>query len=227
MKNAIAIRHVAFEDAGILTGLLEDRGIALRYLEAGVDDLNPAKTADLLLVLGGPIGIYEVDRYPFLKEELAIIEAAVKKNIPTIGICLGCQALAAVLAARVYPGREKELGWDEMTLSTEGKASPLGAIDGVRVLNWHGDTFDLPVGATRLASTKITPNQAFAHGPRVLALQFHVELPGRDMEKSMELTSSKADLGKIRAETARYAAGANVAGKRLFENWLDNVSGSR
>src|SRR4030095_3742381 len=170
MKNAIAIRHVAFEDAGILTGLLEDRGIALRYLEAGVDDLNPAKTADLLLVLGGPIGIYEVDRYPFLKEELSIIEAAVKKDIPTIGICLGCQALAAVLAARVYPGREKELGWDKMTLTKEGKASALGAIDGVRVLNWHGDTFDLPVGATRLASTKITPNQAFAHGPRVLAL---------------------------------------------------------
>jgi GMP synthase (glutamine-hydrolysing) len=229
MKNAIAIRHVAFEDAGILTGLLQDRGITLRYLEAGVDDLNPAKTADLLLVLGGPIGIYEVDRYPFLKEELAIIEAAVKKDIPTIGICLGCQALAAVLAARVYPGREKELGWDEMTLTKEGKASPLGAIDGVRVLNWHGDTFDLPVGATRLASTKITPNQAFAHGPRVLALQFHVELPGRDMEKwlighTMELTSSKSDLGKIRAETARYAASANVAGRRLFEDWLDNLA---
>ena len=151
MKNAVAIRHVAFEDAGILTALLQDRGIALRYLEAGVDDLNPAKKADLLLVLGGPIGIYEVDRYPFLKEELSIIETAVKKDVPTIGICLGCQALAAVLAARVYPGHEKELGWDEMTLTKEGKASPLGAIDGVRVLNWHGDTFDLPVGATRLA----------------------------------------------------------------------------
>jgi GMP synthase (glutamine-hydrolysing) len=229
MKNAIAIRHVAFEDAGILAGLLQKRGIALCYLEAGVDDLNPAKKADLLLVLGGPIGIYEVDRYPFLKEELSIIETAVKKDVPTIGICLGCQALAAVLAARVYPGREKELGWDEMTLTKEGKASPLGAIDGVRVLNWHGDTFDLPVGATRLASTKITPNQAFAHGPRVLALQFHVELPGRDMEKwlighTMELTASKADLGKIRAETARYAAAANDAGKRLFEDWLDGLS---
>src|SRR5262245_10686610 len=110
MKNAIAIRHVAFEDAGILTGLLQDRGIALRYLEAGVDDLNPAKMADLLLVLGGPIGIYEVERYPFLNEELAIIEAAVKKDIPTIGICLACQALAAVLAPRVYPGRDAHQG---------------------------------------------------------------------------------------------------------------------
>src|SRR4029453_13324664 len=102
---------------GILTGLLQDRGIALRYLEAGVDDLSPAKTADLLLVLGGPIGIYEVDRYPFLKHELATIEAAGKKGVPVIGICLGCQALAAVLAARVYPGKQKELGWDELTLT--------------------------------------------------------------------------------------------------------------
>ena len=121
MKNAIAIRHVAFEDAGILAGLLQDRGIGLTYLEAGVDDLGPAKDADLLLVLGGPIGIYEVERYPFLKRELAIIETAVKKDVPTIGICLGCQALAAVLAARVYPGREKELGWDEMALTEGGQ----------------------------------------------------------------------------------------------------------
>ena len=173
-----------------------------------------------------PIGIYEVERYPFLKRELAIIETAVKKDVPTIGICLGCQALAAVLAARVYPGREKELGWDEMALTKEGKASPLGAIDGVRVLNWHGDTFDLPAGATRLASTRITPNQAFAYGPRVLALQFHVELPSRDIEKwlighTMELASSKADLAKIRDETARFAAAANRAGMRLFNDWLD------
>lgn len=79
MKNAIAIRPVAFEDAGTLEPVLKDRGIALRYLEAGVDDLSPANSADLLVVLGGPIGIYEIDRYPFIKEELATIETAVKK----------------------------------------------------------------------------------------------------------------------------------------------------
>ncbi len=229
MKNAIAIRHVAFEDAGTLEPVLKDRGIALRYLEAGVDDLSPAKDADLLVVLGGPIGIYEIDRYPFIKNELAIIEAAVKKGVPVIGICLGCQALAAVLAARVYPGKQKELGWDEMTLTAEGKSSPLGAIEGVRVLNWHGDTFDLPVGATRLASTAITPNQAFTYGPKVLALQFHVELPERDLEKwlighTLELATSKVDLGKLRAETARYAPGANAASQRLFNDWLDGAA---
>jgi GMP synthase (glutamine-hydrolysing) len=166
MKNAIAIRHIAFEEAGTLAGVLEDPGFALHYLEAGVDDLSPAKTVDLLVVLGGPIGIYEVDRYPFLKQELATIETAVKKGVPTIGICLGSQALAAVFGARVYPNLQKELGWDEMTLTKESKASPLGVIEGVRVLNWHGDTFDLPLGATRLASTKITPNQASPTAPK-------------------------------------------------------------
>jgi GMP synthase (glutamine-hydrolysing) len=226
MNNAIAIRHVSFEDAGTLEPVLKDRGIDLSYLEAGVDDLTPAKDTDLLVVLGGPIGIYEVDRYPFLTHELAVIEAAVKKGVPVIGICLGCQALAAALAARVYPGKQKELGWDEMTLTAEGKSSPLGAIEGVRVLNWHGDTFDLPVGATRLASTAITPNQAFTYGSKVLALQFHVELPQRDMERwlighTLELSTSKVDLAKMRADTARFAPAANEASQRVFNDWLD------
>jgi GMP synthase (glutamine-hydrolysing) len=229
MQNAVAIRHVAFEDAGTLEGVLQERGVALDYLEAGVDDLTPAKDTDLLVVLGGPIGIYEVDRYPFLKNELSVIEAAVKKGVPVIGICLGSQALAAVLAARVYPNREKELGWDEMSLTPEGKASPLGEIDGVRVLNWHGDTFDLPFGATRLASTAITPNQAFTYGPKVLALQFHVELPERDLEKwlighTIELATSKVDLAKMRADTARFAPAANAASQRLFNDWLDALA---
>jgi GMP synthase (glutamine-hydrolysing) len=229
MKNAIAIRHVAFEDAGTLEPILAERGIQLRYLEAGIDDLSPAKDADLLLVLGGPIGIYEVERYPFLKHELATIEAAVKKGVPVVGICLGCQALAAVLAARVYPNLEKELGWDELTLTKEGKASPLGVLEGVRVLNWHGDTFDLPAGATRLASTPITPNQAFVWGPKVLALQFHVELPERDLERwlighTLELTMSKVDLSKMRADTARYAPAVNEASRKLFNTWLDGVA---
>ncbi len=229
MQNAIAIRHLAFEDAGIVADVLAERGIALRYLEAGVDDLSPAKDADLVLVLGGPIGIYEIERYPFLKDELAIIETAVKQGTPIAGICLGSQALAAVLAARVYPGKQKELGWDELILTEEGKASPLGVLEGVRILNWHGDTFDLPQGATRLASTPITPNQAFAYGPKVLALQFHVELEPWNMERWLightgELSSANVDLGELRAITGRYAPAANEAGKRLFNTWLDGAS---
>jgi GMP synthase (glutamine-hydrolysing) len=229
MKNAVAIYHVAFEDAGTLGPVLEERGIGLQYLQAGRDDLSPALDTDLLVVLGGPIGIYEIERYPFLKSELATIEAAVKKGTPVVGICLGAQALAAVLASRVYPGAQAELGWDELILTEEGKASPLGVLEGLRVLNWHGDTFDLPSGATRLASTPLTPNQAFAYGPKVLALQFHVELPERDMERwlighTLELAKNNVNLAEMRSATSRYAPPTNAASRKLFNAWLDNLS---
>jgi len=229
MKNAVAIYHVAFEDAGTLGPVLAERGIALTYLQAGRDDLSPALDADLVLILGGPIGIYEFERYPFLKGELKLIEEIVKKNIPVFGICLGAQALAAVLGARVYPGKEAELGWDELILTDEGKASPLGVLEDLHILNWHGDTFDLPAGAARLASTTITPNQAFSYGPNVLALQFHVELPELDMERwlighTLELANSNVDLGEMRAATARYAPPTNKASHALFNRWLDETS---
>lgn len=227
--NAVAIYHVAFEDAGTLGPVLEERGVELTYLQAGRDDLSPALDADLVLVLGGPIGIYEIERYPFLKEELALVEKLVKQGTPVVGICLGAQALAAVLAARVYPGKQAELGWDTLTLTDEGKDSPLGVLEGLHILNWHGDTFDIPTGATRLASTDLTPNQAFSYGPKVLALQFHVELPGRDMERwlighTLELAKNNVDLAQMRTETARYAPPTNEASRALFNMWLDNLS---
>ncbi|MGA9443272.1 MAG: glutamine amidotransferase [Methyloceanibacter sp.] len=229
MKNAVAIYHVAFEDAGTLGPVLDERGVGLTYLQAGRDDLSPTLDADLVLILGGPISVYDVDRYPFLKDELKLIETLAKKGTPIVGICLGAQALASVLAARVYPGQKKELGWDQLILSEEGKASPLGLLEGLHILNWHGDTFDLPTGATRLASTEITPNQAFSYGANVLALQFHVELPACDMERwlighTLELANSNVDLGQLRAETARYAPATNKASHALFTRWLDGLA---
>ncbi len=230
MRNAIAIRHVAFEDVGTLADVLAAREIALRYLEAGVDDLAPAKDADLLIVLGGPIGIYEVDRYPFLKQEFAVIEAALKRKLPLIGICLGAQAIASALGARVYPGREKEIGWGLISLSVAGRASPLAALSEskFRVVHWHGDTFDLPSGATLLAETAITPNQAFAYGPKVLALQFHVEPRARELERwlighTMELAAAGIDLAKLRADTSRLGPGLERASVKLFNQWLDQA----
>ncbi len=231
MHNAIAISHVSFEDAGTLEDVLKERGTALRYLQAGVEDLSAAHDADLLIVLGGPIGVYEVERYPFLSQEFAAIETALKRGTPIIGICLGAQAIAAVLGSRVYPSREKELGGGLNSLSGEGRASPLAALGetGFRVLHWHGDTFDLPSGATRLAETAITPNQAFAYGPNVLALQFHVEPRARELERwlighTMELAAADIDLAQLRADTARLGPGLERASTKLFGDWLGAVA---
>jgi GMP synthase (glutamine-hydrolysing) len=232
MKNAIAIRHVSFEDAGIFEDVLAARGIDLRYLEAGVDDLAPAKDADMLIVLGGPIGVTEFDRYPFLRDEFAVIEHVLKRKVPLIGICLGAQAIAAALGTRVYKGRDKEIGWGLISLTGAGRDSPLASLteNKMRVLHWHGDTFDLPGGARQLAETAITPNQAFSYGPNVLALQFHVEPRARDIERwlighTSDLRSAGINLAQLRADTRTYGEGLERAGSKLFNDWLDNASG--
>ncbi len=231
MKHAIAISHVCFEDAGTLEDAITARGIQFRYLQAGVDDLSPAKDADILILLGGPIGVYEVDRYPFLKQEFAVIETVLARGKPIVGICLGAQLLAAVLGSRVYPAREKEIGWGLLGLTPDGRKSPLVALaeSKFRVLHWHGDTFDLPRGATWLAETAVTPHQAFStNNGKVLALQFHVEQHAKGMERwlighTLELTTSGIDLHKLRADTERLGAGMERASRKLFDDWLNQV----
>lgn len=231
MKHAIAISHVCFEDAGTLQDAITARGLQFRYLQAGVDDLSQARDADILVLLGGPIGVYEVDRYPFLRQEFAVIEAALARGKPVVGICLGAQLIAAVLGARVYPAREKEIGWGLIGLTPDGRKSPLAALSDnkCRVLHWHGDTFDLPAGAAWLAETAIAPYQAFStNRGKVLALQFHVEQHTKGMERwlighTLELTTSGIDLHKLRADTQRYGPGLEQASRKLFDAWLDQV----
>src|ERR1700760_1894545 len=168
-RSAVALRHVAFEDLGLLAAVMEAEGWNVSFCEAAIDDLSHAssRSADLLIVLGGPIGAYETDAYPFLNTEIALLEYRLSRNLPTLGICLGAQLMARALGSRVFAGPVKEIGWGGVELTRDGMASCLGPIhgQGAAVLHWHGDTFDLPAGATRLASNRNYENQAFTHGP--------------------------------------------------------------
>lgn len=132
-------------------------------------------------MLGGPIGAYESAAYPFLDREVALLEQRLPRDLPTLGICLGSQLMARALCARVFAGAVKEIGWGPVTLSPEGQTSCLAPLaEGAGVLHWHGDTFDLPAGTGRLASTANYENQAFAYGKNGLGLQFHLEAdPGQ------------------------------------------------
>jgi GMP synthase (glutamine-hydrolysing) len=221
MKSAVAIRHIAFEDVGVLDGLLAEAGYGLTYLEAGVDELATAERADLLIVLGAPIGVYEEEAYPFLTAEIDLIRRRLAAARPTLGLCLGAQLMAKALGSSVYPGRAKEIGWSVLTL--DGDA--LAELEGLPVLHWHGDTFDLPAGADRLASTAITPNQAFSIGSNILALQFHPEPLARNFERwlighTCELGNAKISPVSLRADAQLYAAGLEKAGSALFRRWL-------
>jgi len=230
-RNAVAIRHVAFEDLGILAPLLAERGYAVRYLEAGVDSIDAASlaAADLVVVLGGPIGVYENDRYPFLDAERAAITERLRRDRPTLGICLGAQLMAQALGADVTPTGRVEIGYAPLTLTAEGQASVLRALESVPVLHWHGDQFAIPSGASRLAQTPGFPNQAFSSGPRILGLQFHLEADPLQIERWLvghahELASHGTDIAAIRRDAKRHGPElARIAGG-VMGAWLDQVS---
>jgi len=229
-KTALAIRHVAFEDLGSLAGPLERAGYRIEYCDAPVADLTAIDplAADLLIVLGGPIGVYDEVFYPIVAAEMAILKRRLAADRPTIGICLGAQLMACALGSRVYPGPSKEICWSGLTLTPEGAAGPLHHLEGQAVLHWHGDTFDMPVGCERLASTDLCRNQAFARGPRILGLQFHLEAQASAFEywlmgHACELSTAKLDPRKLRLDAARHAKGLEKAAGRFFEDWLKGL----
>lgn len=232
-KTVIAIRHVAFEDLGSFGTVLLDRGYAVSYRDAGVDDLTEAAIAEahLLVVLGGPISANDNHLYPFLAEEMQVLERRLRNGHATIRICLGAQLMARALGARVYPGKAKEIGWAPIQLSKAGQESCLSALDadGTKVLHWHGETFDLPDGAVHLASTPVCTNQAYSWGPHALALQFHVEAVGRDLERWFighigEISATTGvSVPQLRADTIRHAPLLEAKAKACLERWLAEV----
>jgi GMP synthase (glutamine-hydrolysing) len=229
-RSCLVLRHVAFEGLGVLAGLLPDHGFATRICEVGVEPFPAAEIAscDLLIVLGGPIGVYETEAYPFLTDELAAIAARLSAKKPTLGICLGAQLMAAALGGKVAPGPAKEIGYAPLSLTDAGRASPLAVLDGVEVLHWHGDAFDPPPGGKNLAFTQICPRQAFLLDSYALALQFHVEVEPAALEAwlighTVELGKAGIDPRKIRAQAASLGEATAVAGKKVFRAWLDGV----
>lgn len=185
MKSCYVLRHVPFESLGLLEALLLRRGMDIRVLDVPVTSLPklPLQSAELVIVLGGPIGAYEEHLYPFLTDEIRIIEHRLQAGKATFGICLGAQLMARALGARVYPGTAREIGWSELRLLESPNRHLLSAIENQPVLHWHGDTFDLPERAELLACTEITPHQAFTWaGGRATGLQFHLEVTARELE---------------------------------------------
>lgn len=228
MKTVLAIRHLPFEDLGVFGPALAQRGFMVRYAEAGDRLLNEALES-LVIILGGPIGANDVEAYPFLGPELELIEKRLKRGAPTMGICLGAQMIAKVIGAKVYPARAKEIGIAPIRLTEDGKASCLAPFAGEPLtLHWHGDTFDLPRGAERLASTDICENQAFAFGPNVVGFQFHPEASAQGFERwlvghAVELAATGIDPRSLRADMQRHGSALAAKGADVLHRWIDQA----
>jgi GMP synthase (glutamine-hydrolysing) len=231
MKSATVIRHVHFEDLGSLASVLSDHAyeVTTRSVgDAGFLDFDPTEP-DLLVILGGPIGAYEEASYPFLETEKDRIRTRLADCLPTIGICLGAQMIAAACGSRVYPSGVKEIGFSTLTISDHGMAGPLRHLDGIPVLHWHGDTYDLPDGAQHLASTGLVYQQAFALGHHVLGMQFHAEVDGGTgferwlVGHASELAAAKVDIIALRSDAEKNGHALVQASRQMLNDWLRSV----
>lgn len=230
-KRCVALRHVAFEDLGLFEPVLRRQGYEVEYVQAGPDALSRQAwlDADLVVVLGGPIGVGDIDDYPWLGDQIAGIRLRLARRRPLLGLCLGAQLMAAALGARVAPLPGKEIGWSPVVLTAEAEYSPLRHLAGLDMLHWHGDAFDLPPEATLLASTPMTPHQAFSLGVSALALQFHAEVDASKIEPwlighNAELRAASVNISQLRELSVQQRRNLQErAANNLLNEWLSAV----
>jgi GMP synthase (glutamine-hydrolysing) len=232
MKTALIIRHVPYEGVAGFRAPIEAAGYDLDRIDvadpafASVDLCEP----DLLIMMGGPMGVYEQDRHPWIGCQLRRLRQRLAADRPTIGVCFGSQMIAAALGADVYAGPRQEVGFHTVQVHEKALASPLRHIVDVPVLHWHGDTFTLPEGVELLASSSVYQHQAFRRGANLLALQFHAEM-GEDervhewvRQWPQSLVEAGHDEASFRATHDALGPGAVAAGRRMIAEWLEGLA---
>ena len=188
-KNITCFMHVPFEGPAIMAGWFAEQGHSLRYTRFYEGDgLPDAASVDLLIVMGGPMNVFDFHIHPWMEDEIAWVKDYIESGKPVLGICLGAQIIAAALGEEVYPGPHKEIGWYNLQfLPSLGDFKIFSDLPATRkVYHWHGDTFHIPAGATRIAGSQAFPNQGFIYGQGVIALQFHLEVTPESVRALVE-----------------------------------------
>lgn len=205
MSRIAIVQHVEHEPPGLLGEIWHQAGVLVDIVRLDQGHSLPSlDDCQALIVMGGPMNVYQEREYPFLTAEDAFIKEALSREVPYLGICLGAQLLAKALGAPVTPNRVKEVGFHYVKLTAGGAQDPLfqGCGGGLEVFQWHQDTFAIPEGAVRLATSEMCANQAFRYGRAAYGLQFHVEVTPEMLELWRE---------DLRAESASSYEGGLVA----------------
>ena len=177
----LVLQHIECEYLGTIEDYMRSRDMDYKYINLYAREDVPVDRLDEyegIIVLGGPMNVYEEDKYPFLKDEDILLKKAIEKDMPVLGICLGAQLLAKAMGAKVTRGQKKEIGWYELNITEEGKRDRIFKEfpETMTVFQWHGDTFEIPHGASWLASSALFPHQAFRIKNNIYGLQFHLEV---------------------------------------------------
>ncbi len=182
-KEIWAIQHIGYEDLGSFEPVLKSRGFEVKYFCSRNIDYSRlfATDPDLVIVLGGPMSVYDEEKNPWVPAEQKFVEERIESEKPILGICFGAQMIAKALGANVYEGTQgKEIGWSKITVNEDGMKTPFRHFDhdktGTMMMHWHGDTFDLPDGAVLLASSELYAKQAYSYADHVFCMQCHPEV---------------------------------------------------
>lgn len=237
--NALVVQNVEIEGPGLLRGEMAKAGwgLDIRVMDLPGADLPGSLTGyQALMILGGPMNVYEEEAYPYLRDVDLLLKEAVKKRLPVLGICLGGQLIAKALGAPVTRSPVREIGWYTLRLTPEGLRSPLftGLPEELPVFQWHGDTFALPEGASHLAATAGCANQAFSYGGTVFALQFHLEVTPEIITAWAEAYADELEefggtgaAGRMVSDTDAIWKEYQPVSNRFIANWAAILSGLR
>jgi len=237
MEEVLVFQHDPFEELGFFAEILEKQGADYRVVRLFHGEMPTEEWEHVraLIILGGPMNVDEEDNFPFLRWEKRIIRAAIDEAVPMLGVCLGAQLIAATLGTPVFRGPVKEIGWSPISITPHGQVdSLLGYLpESATVFQWHGDGFDLPAGAIRLASSAHYSTQAFRVGKTIYGLQFHLEVTPRMIERWIDERSKDLALApyvlpdKILADTQNYAPTLKYYAERFLSEFVRRVSRSR
>jgi GMP synthase (glutamine-hydrolysing) len=235
--RAAVIQHERMVSLGNFEPVLREHGYDVELVDAGLAESSPgefaaalaaAADADLLIVLGSGQGVYDVDQHAFIAPEIAFVRERLATTRPTLGVCFGAQVIAAALGEEVRPGDLVEIGYREVMPTPAGLASPVRHVAGVPVVEWHGDTFDLPAGVERLASAAAYENEAYGIGDWMLAVEFHPELTDEMHEEwlvsdAAYVASAGYAPEALRAEHERFGEPMQVASARMLSEYLERL----
>jgi len=228
----ILLQHIHCETPGIILDCLESADIDIRWIKTFAGDKIPStmEAQAGLIVMGGPMSVYDHKQFPFLLEEQRLIEAALKEDKPVLGVCLGSQLLAATLGTEVKRGTQKEIGWHPVELFESAGSDRLwsGLPSRFTAFHWHGDVFDLPKGSTPLAASDLTPCQGFRYGTKAYGFLFHMEVTEniiRNMveEFSGELEEENITVRSIVEKNRNFLPPLQDIGSRVFRRWVKSL----
>jgi GMP synthase-like glutamine amidotransferase len=236
MAKIIVLQHHPAENLGAIADALEGAALAWQYVR--IHDGHPVpkdmKGAGGLIVMGGPMSVYQTERFPFLPCEMKLIEDAIKQDRPVLGVCLGAQIVAAALGAKVEKNPAgKEIGWFPVVLHAPAHEDRLfrGVAQTITPFHWHGDHFELPSGAVSIASSEKTPCQAFRYGEKTWALQFHLEVTRIGIENmsnafARELDREKISANEMLAASDTHLPALETLAETIFARWATPIQGT-